>query len=448
MVKKLIKPEKMTKKKWKKEEWEELERLVELNGEKWTEISKMINKRDAKQCMQKYFHMKKIKKKGRWSKEEDKTLMEWVNLHGAKKWSECAKKIKGRCGKQCRQRYNNSFQLKYKRGIWTEEEIEKFFYLFKEFKGKWTKISKKILTRSEASTKNRFYTCIKTLKTKKVILFMKSHLFENHLMPIQKDERPLREVFKELREEISKLSLFCLYIIKELLVENSISRYILSYFEDSNFRYKRHIKHSENIVNRIKKMIENKLKKNKNYKVANNETSESAIWNQYADKNLEKKEQKSQRTRIIKKITKIPEKSTNRENLKIIKEQKNKLQPLIQKILKQQKKGFKTIQEKIKEVDNKINSLTKNIETLSNKFSHYNFRETSFGPPPIFNSGYVYPININTSSHFPVNYNMYSDPVRVKLNSKEDFERSSIILNEDKTKKELVTRHCLRTRYW
>ena len=43
--------------------------------------------------------------KGPWTKEEDDKVVELVAKYGPKRWSLIAKYLKGRIGKQCRERY-------------------------------------------------------------------------------------------------------------------------------------------------------------------------------------------------------------------------------------------------------------------------------------------------------------------------------------------------------
>ena len=43
--------------------------------------------------------------KGPWTKEEDQKVVELVKLYGPKKWSIISQKLKGRIGKQCRERF-------------------------------------------------------------------------------------------------------------------------------------------------------------------------------------------------------------------------------------------------------------------------------------------------------------------------------------------------------
>nr|1GVD_A Chain A, MYB PROTO-ONCOGENE PROTEIN [Mus musculus] len=45
--------------------------------------------------------------KGPWTKEEDQRLIKLVQKYGPKRWSVIAKHLKGRIGKQCRERWHN-----------------------------------------------------------------------------------------------------------------------------------------------------------------------------------------------------------------------------------------------------------------------------------------------------------------------------------------------------
>lgn len=44
--------------------------------------------------------------KGKWKKEEDLKLLEFVSKNG-QKWSKCSQYLKTRNGKQCKERYQN-----------------------------------------------------------------------------------------------------------------------------------------------------------------------------------------------------------------------------------------------------------------------------------------------------------------------------------------------------
>ena len=47
-----------------------------------------------------------------------------MELHGAKQWTLVASHLKGRLGKQCRERWHNHLNPAIKHGQWTREEDE------------------------------------------------------------------------------------------------------------------------------------------------------------------------------------------------------------------------------------------------------------------------------------------------------------------------------------
>ena len=60
--------------------------------------------------------------KGPWRSHEDEQLMELVAKHGTKKWSFVATHIRGRNGKQCRERWTNHLNPGIKKNDWAHEE--------------------------------------------------------------------------------------------------------------------------------------------------------------------------------------------------------------------------------------------------------------------------------------------------------------------------------------
>lgn len=59
---------------------------------------------------------------GPWTDDEDTLLSSLVDNLGSQKWSEIAKKIKGREGKQCRERWHNHLNPHIKKGPWSYRE--------------------------------------------------------------------------------------------------------------------------------------------------------------------------------------------------------------------------------------------------------------------------------------------------------------------------------------
>lgn len=163
--------------KWKDSEAKTLIELVKKYGEKWTRIEQLIKTKTAKQCMQKYKNLVKVEKKGNWTEQEDILLLQWVEVHGPNKWTECARRIEGRCGKQCRERWMNTLDPRVKRGNWKESEQMQIFEQMQENWSSWATISKHLQGRTENAIKNYFYSSVRRLKATCLFRFLQIVLF-------------------------------------------------------------------------------------------------------------------------------------------------------------------------------------------------------------------------------------------------------------------------------
>lgn len=117
------------------------------------------------------------RKKGNWREDEDQLLLEWVEANGPQNWTECSKKIRGRCGKQCRERWVNALDPRIKRGNWEEQEHALIFEQMKANWSSWTLISKKLPGRTENAIKNYFYSSVRRLRTSKLFQFLRILVF-------------------------------------------------------------------------------------------------------------------------------------------------------------------------------------------------------------------------------------------------------------------------------
>lgn len=130
-------------KKWQAEEDELLRNAIQVLGDKkWRLIAERVPGRTSVQCLHRWTKILKPGLiKGPWSPEEDLMLKEWVETHGPKAWAKCAQMIKGRNGKQCRERWNNALDPSLTRGNWTYEEDVQIFNLYYQYGPKWSQIA-------------------------------------------------------------------------------------------------------------------------------------------------------------------------------------------------------------------------------------------------------------------------------------------------------------------
>ncbi|KAL3632931.1 hypothetical protein CASFOL_025915 [Castilleja foliolosa] len=101
-------------------------------------------------------------KRGLWSPEEDKKLLNYIATHGHACWSTIPK-LAGlqRCGKSCRLRWINYLRPDLKRGTFTPQEAALIIQLHRVLGNRWAQIARHLPGRTDNEVKNFWNSNIK-----------------------------------------------------------------------------------------------------------------------------------------------------------------------------------------------------------------------------------------------------------------------------------------------
>ena len=104
---------------------------------------------------------KQGKMKMKWTPEEDRILYNIIRWHGACHWDGIALHLKGRNGKQCRERWVTALSPYIRRDEWTAEEDKILLAMQHKLGNQWATIMKYLPGRSSIALKNRFKSLVR-----------------------------------------------------------------------------------------------------------------------------------------------------------------------------------------------------------------------------------------------------------------------------------------------
>ncbi|KAH1084369.1 hypothetical protein J1N35_024130 [Gossypium stocksii] len=101
-------------------------------------------------------------KKGPWTPEEDRILVDYIQKHGHSKWKSVpALAGLNRCGKSCRLRWTNYLRPNIKRGNFSSEEEQLIIDLHALMGNKWSAIARHLPGRTDNEVKNLWNSRLK-----------------------------------------------------------------------------------------------------------------------------------------------------------------------------------------------------------------------------------------------------------------------------------------------
>jgi len=140
---------------WTKEEDDLLIKLTNLKKRNnWNFIVSFFNGKSKTKCKARLNAIHPQYRRGKWSIEEDKTLLNLIEIFGFC-WKIISRLMKNRNEKQIRSRYINFLFKGIKNEKFDQTEDAIILERFPEFKTKWTKYCKYLPRRSPRQIENR-----------------------------------------------------------------------------------------------------------------------------------------------------------------------------------------------------------------------------------------------------------------------------------------------------
>ena len=159
-----------------------------------------------------------------WTKEEDNTLADCIEIYGINDWNKISANIKGTTPRQCRERYEFYLKPIINTGPFTLEEDLQLIKLVQKIGNKWSKIKEHFENRSTIKLKNRFQEISSYYKFNKPLAILQADLImDSYNKKNQPQEENLVQTTKDFTSigvqtmEIPDVKVYSLFV--DLLAE-------------------------------------------------------------------------------------------------------------------------------------------------------------------------------------------------------------------------------------
>jgi hypothetical protein len=148
---------------WSQEEDDLLTRMMAgQSAVQWDEVKQSLPSKTRNQIYQRWSYvLNPGLRKGSWTVEEDRLIVEWVRAHGPTEWIRFVRtKLPHRSPKQCRERWKNQLEAPEQQREWSEADDARLVQLHKHFGNRWSHIAALMADRTANQVKNRWYSTV------------------------------------------------------------------------------------------------------------------------------------------------------------------------------------------------------------------------------------------------------------------------------------------------